>query len=190
VTIPNMRTRLRYQSPDLETQSLRVAIGMQRAERDDQALNRQGTDDGLVPFTHLTDTPVGCQQPQDSAPVTAARKAIPGWVPQCTSAAGFTRHEDVEAAFKAHSAIDDAVVLDAHIGTRGQNVVAVCSWAVGHTDTVDDVLASVRSRTSVDKMPGSIIVVDAIPHSGVDTVDQIAIGQIVSVSRLLHTFTR
>ena len=119
--------------------------------------------------------------------MTAPRKWSPGPVPQCNSAAGFPRHEDVEAALREHPAIDDAVVLDVDGGGLGHQVVAVWSWVEGHNDTVDSVLAAVRSRTVADEVPNSVIVVDAVPHTSVGTVDRRTTRQIVSIARLLRT---
>lgn len=75
--------------------------------------------------------------------------------------------EEVEAALKAHPAVDDAIVAGIPDERWGQRVGAVLQLRSGQTDapTVDDIGAHCEGRIARYKMPREVLVVDEIMRS-------------------------
>jgi acyl-CoA synthetase (AMP-forming)/AMP-acid ligase II len=74
--------------------------------------------------------------------------------------------EEVEAALKAHAAIQDALVVGVPDPQWGQRVAAVVSLVAGATaPSLDDVHAHCRAALAGYKLPRSLTIVDAVRRS-------------------------
>lgn len=84
---------------------------------------------------------------------------------------------EVEAALKAHEAIEDAVVFGVPDKEWGEAIKAVCALRAGMKATPDDIAAFVGGRIARYKRPKHIVLAAALPRKPDGAVDRAAVKQ-------------